>query len=117
MSTWIDESDRKIVVGPETYQVSNSLEIEEEALVRIQQGRILHANDLGPDRLKIALCHEVSHIILNGLCLDETVEERACEWIGRALVSFLRDNPAFVAWVQETENKPQNNALVLFPAR
>ena len=103
MSMWPNGRNRKLKVGPETYAVKTSVEIEEEALVRIQQGVILHCAELGADRLKIDLCHEVFHVMLNGLCLDDVVEERTCEWLGRALVSFLRDNPNFVKWVQKIE--------------
>ncbi len=102
MSVWDDKKGRKLRLGPETYEVKTSDEIEEEALVRIQQGVILHCEDLSPDRLKIDLCHEVAHIMLNGLCLEDDVEERACEWLGRSFVSFLRDNRAFVTWIQQT---------------
>ena len=102
MSVWDDKKvDRSLKVGPETYTVRTSLEIEEEALVLIEQGIILHSNRLGIDRLKIALFHEVSHIMLNGLCLEDAVDERTAEWLGRALVSFVRDNPEFVAWIQK----------------
>lgn len=90
-----------ITIGPERYTVRPSTSIDDaEARIYYSRGEIKYAEHLAPDRLRVDLCHEITHAWIESLRLEDKAEEDICEVVSRGMVMFLRDNPEFVKWIQ-----------------
>lgn len=60
-------------------------------------------------RVEIAL-HEIVHVLLRGLVLEEREEEQIAGTIGKGLAEFIKDNPKWVKCFLQVFKEEQENA-------
>lgn len=54
-----------------------------------------------PDRMRETLAHEILHALLNAAHLEFDDDERVVTGLSPVLLSFLRENPGAIAYLQE----------------
>lgn len=97
-----------VQIGPYPYAVSfDTKQLRKANLygqIQFSQQAITVRDDIGPDRLRIALLHEVQHGILEnaGLRLTKRLEEFICV-TAVGLYDTLRRNPDLVAYLLSEE--------------
>ena len=61
--------------------------------------QLIEVSPMGPDAMRETFLHEVVHACEQGASLE--LEESQIHAMSRLLYSFLRDNPAAVAWLMD----------------
>lgn len=54
-----------------------------------------------PSQMADALCHELTHVLLDAVRIDDDLEESIALMFGPTLLALIRDNPTLVSYLQE----------------
>jgi hypothetical protein len=77
------------------------------------EGIQIHSKAL-PDTQKVVLLHEIIHIINSSLGVRDQItdqqDELICNAVSSGMLSFLRNNPEIVAWIQSRADEELNNS-------
>lgn len=84
--------------GPKEYMDDRGLAVYEEERIVIREGLSLHTD-------QEVLVHEILHVLLDELKLDDefksdSLEERICAHVGVGLSAAIRDNPGLGPFLQ-----------------
>lgn len=61
-------------------------------------------SDLPPQRMAETFLHEIHHALVDGMAAadSEDGDEALVSRLGRGMAAFIRDNPEFMYWLQES---------------
>ena len=95
----------KIKVGPHVYRVTYSAAVELCGNTQFEHNAIGICSNQSPSQIRDTLCHEITHVILETLKLDDEVKEQVCMVMGPGLLQVLVDNPELYPYLTTKEKQ------------